>query len=167
MLATNIRCICCTEFLPLADFAPANPSICRTCDALPKSDLILRAMGALMSREPVDRFVRSRNARRGVKRAADLATYARVGKRCSDCHARKPAAEFGACNSRVDGLQPNCKACLQMHQMIMRKNKKEPWLGKQLWTSTRDSMRIYFDAINKAAAEVEQAELTRAAGGAK
>ena len=73
--------------------------------------------------------------RKAARVRAKLDTYAKLGKRCTACHNRKPADEYHASARQCDGLQPMCKACNKIWIATMKSG------GPAAWHAVRAAMR--------------------------
>ncbi len=134
-------CYACARTLPLAQFSVSDlrnhkrgdPLLCINCAVLPQSDL------ALMVLETTTRNLRARYetiaGRKIAKREARQAQYATVGKRCLDCHAHKPVADYDNNARNPDGLQHSCRACKKLYKVTRGEG------GLVLWHTVRQAMR--------------------------
>lgn len=93
----------------------------------------------LLTRETVKREINvsefTMAGRKATKVKAKLDTYAKLGKRCTACHNRKPIEEYHACAPQSDGLQPMCKACNKIWLATMKSG------GRAAWHTVRAAMR--------------------------
>ena len=114
------RCQCC-------GITTSDVPVCRACLALP-----------VLSAIQLTRATATKQGKREQHIARKLAQYAQHGKRCTSCHQAKPAAEYGVCVSRADGLQTECKLCINTRNALTRSN---PTAGRAIWQSVRDTLR--------------------------
>lgn len=73
------------------------------------------------------------------------AQYKSIGKRCSNCHAYQPVAEYPKATARSDGLQAVCRSCAILNLDLRIKG------GLPLVRLTRAALQAKNDALNKAA----------------
>lgn len=133
MKKPDTKCICCARLMPYHSFAPGSV-ICNPCSIMAPQDI------AIMTRNTIERqnAIRAETAagRREVRQLLKMEEYAKAGKRCSACHHYKLPEHFGACASRGDGLQANCKGCNKLRLTIV-----ESGLGLSTWHQTRNALR--------------------------
>lgn len=135
MSESMLFCICCGAEKPNRySFRPGHP-VCRTCEALTVSEIAL--MTKATSERNLSMEHAKRSTRKASKRALLLEQYRQAGKRCGSCWHFKPANEFGVCNPRPDGLQPNCKVCNRIQVAMLQHDG-----GRQQWRAYRDLIRV-------------------------
>ena len=71
--------------------------------------------------------------------------YDRIGKRCGNCHAYKPVAEFNKSVNGSDGLQSICRECGVLNFTLRISG------GPPVVRATREALQLKNDALNKAA----------------
>lgn len=131
---STTACLCCNQVVE-SHLIPANGVICVNCVHLSANDATIKAVRSELARQAM--LTGSRAGRRDVKRQSKLDSYIPNGKRCSACHARKPAEDYAKCQPTTDGLQPICKACNNTKDTLLRH-------GSTLatWRTIRDALRL-------------------------
>ena len=76
-----------------------------------------------------------KSSNRAINRSRLLAMIARDGKRCTSCHGLKSAADFAACEMRLDGLQTECRTCMKLRTAICK------YGPVSAWHAVRDALR--------------------------
>ena len=132
------RCQCC-------GITTSDVPVCRACLALPVLSAIqlTRATATIDANAAHLTATATKQGKREQHIARKLAQYAEHGKRCTSCHGAKPAAEYGVCVSRPDGLQTECKLCINTRNALTRSN---PAAGRAMWINVRDTLRAQASA---------------------
>ena len=133
MLPSTQQCAVCAKHLPPDAYLPRG-IVCTACLSLPVDTAVRQARAALSAEHTLR--LTSRAGRRTARRAALREQIDAHGKRCTSCHACKPADAFSVCEPRLDGLQPECRACAKLRATLFL----QPG-GRDLWHKVRDDMR--------------------------
>lgn len=133
MKKSDIKCICCGRYLSADQYLP-RMKICALCNTRDANDVAI-STAATWQREHAH-LTETREGRRESRQLAKRETYALTGKKCGACHHHKPPESFGACATRGDGLQANCKACNKMRVSIVSNGG-----AVSQWHLVRDALR--------------------------
>ena len=125
-------CPCCGVPKPNWDY-PVGASICTLCAMLDVSAAVHLTRETVRRELNVSEYTLA--GRKAARVRAKLDTYAKLGKRCTACHNRKPADEYHASARQCDGLQPMCKACNKIWIATMKSG------GPAAWHAVRAAMR--------------------------
>lgn len=152
-MSDQFHCLCCGRDLPAKyNFRPGRAG-CRTCETMTPDEIILTTRATAERDLKID--LATGRAKRTTKRASLMEKYRTEGKRCGCCHNYKPASAFDACAPRVDGLQPQCRACNKLRVSMMEAGCSTPQ-----WHATRDALRAAahpeFDPLADPAEQGEQ-----------
>lgn len=111
-----------------------NMQICATCQqTLDNNETAIRASDKV--RAELANKAAHKAGNKAARRSRLLDQIAREGKVCSSCRALKPGAEFAVCRSRPDGLQTECRGCMQVRTLMLKAG------SVSSWHVVRDAMR--------------------------
>ena len=158
MLKIGLKdCLCCGESLPVAaqfgNFNGRCASICLHCEAISVHDAVSLTAETIGKRYRM--LIEDKSTRLEARRAAKRAAYDVHGKRCACCHHYKPTDHYNACQSRADGLQPNCRVCDALRVTLLAKPG-----GLATWRLTRAALRAAAAQLQIAA----QSDVARQSG---
>ena len=135
MTTLTIPCACCGNELPDTAYS-ADSLICIRCDRHTKYEAIMIARANWEVEQRV--IQRTKAGKKASKRIAKLAQIEQHGKRCSACHAHKPADQYNLLHAAPDGLQPICRTCNEIRAKLVTSGSN----GLSLWHATRDALRL-------------------------
>lgn len=142
-MPADIECLCCGRFLPPSQYrTPA--ALCALCASNSVYDVALMT-SATVTRK-LSQFNSTKEARLQARRQARQSAYAVHGKRCCTCWHGKPITAYSVCNTRGDGLQPDCNACRKLYSSMLHLDG-----GRAMFKQVRDTMRAQPGAIQLAA----------------
>lgn len=133
-MSTLHKCLCCYRKLPGNHYAE-RATVCHTCRVFHIEDAVTTARSNLNLEWQARTGTKA--GRRAVRRERLHAKLAESGKRCTSCHHHKAPDAYHACESRLDGLQPECKACLKLRSGLLA----APGAGRLTWYAVRDVLR--------------------------
>lgn len=140
---TTTFCICCGIAKPKSSFAPTS-NVCLPCESLPVETVVTMTIATVEAQ--FNYMHNTTQGRKETKKAAKRVILEQTGKKCCSCHGIKPPADFAKCAPRTDGLQQDCKMCINTRNAFLKS-------GGMLkdWRDIRAALRAKNDTVTPSA----------------
>lgn len=131
---SSFYCLCCGRDVARHQYLPGK-QICALCNTMDANDVAIMTFNTINKRQAY--LAESKAGRKEARVLKRLEAYAITGKRCGAGQHYLPISAFGACATRGDGLQANCKGCNKIFISLMQSGN-----SMDTWHKVRDAMRV-------------------------